>query len=200
MSEGDDRSEVDILRDDVEAYRGQIIKPQLSQLEEKLDDALERIDQLEATVDDQETRIKQLDHQVETLIGVDDPDRSTHEKRVKDVRAAMIRRAEAKADRKGDIDAGKIAMYYSEIQDLLADHGHGDIYDTQVRRVMDEIVDVDGFTFGKKTSPDSGRQVKALRVNLAALPTYAGTNNVVSSGLEGAGELGRKTAIQNNQG
>lgn len=196
----DELTEVERLREDLTNFREEFVIPAVHDLESSLETAQDRIEELEATVEQQSVRIEQLDHQVENLIGVDDPDQSTHEKRVKDVRAAMIRRAEAKAERKGETDAGKISMYYQEIQDLLADHGHGDIYDTQVRRVMGEIENVDGFTHGKKTSPESGRKVKALKLDLTALPTYAGTNNVVSSRSGGMGESSRKTPAQNNQG
>lgn len=193
----DDRSKVDILRDDIDAYREQIIKPQLQELKERQDDLEAENEKLRETMEQQEARIEQLDHQVETLIGVDDSKHSTKKKRVRDVRAAMIRRAEAKAQKYSDVSKGKIALYYKEVQNLLADHGHGDVYDTQVRRIMDEIENVDGFTFGKKTSPESGREVKALKLNLEALPTYAGTNNVVSSSTEGEGGQGRNNATQN---
>lgn len=192
-----DRSKLAILRDDVEAYREQIIKPRLADIESEVEDALQRIEDLEAENEQLQTRVEQLDHQVENLIGVDDPDLSTHEKRVRDVRAAMIRRAEAKAEKHSDVSKGKISLYYKEVQNLLADHGHGDIYDTQVRRVMDEIENVDGFTYGKKTSPESNRKVTALRLNLEALPTYAGTNDVFSSSVGEGGEQARKNATQN---
>lgn len=196
----DDKSELDHLRDDVEAYREQIIKPRLSDIEERQDALEAENEELRETVDHLQARVGQLDTQLENLIGVDDAELSTHDKRVRDVRAAMIRRAEAKAERYSDMGEGKIALYCREIQNLLADHGHGEIYDTQARRIMDDIENVDGFSFGEKTSPTSGRQVKALRLDIELLPTYAGTNNVVSSAEEGVGDIEGKTTAEDKQG
>lgn len=196
MSE-EERTDVDILRDNVEAYREQFIKPQLSQLDEKIEDALDRIDELEAENEQQQARIEQLDHQVENLIGVDDPDLSTHDKRKRDVRAAMIRRAEAKAETRSDGIQGKVALSYSEIQDLLADHGHGQIYKPQAYRIMDEIELVDGFSKGTKQSAH-GNDVKAIRVNLDALPAYARGNNVTTSETGGGGKSTPKPAEEHN--
>lgn len=198
MSEGDDRSEVDILRDDVEAYRGQIIKPKLSQLEDRMDELEAENNELRETVEQQQAEIEQLDVQVENLIGVDDEDLSTHDKRVRDVRAAMIRRAEAKAEKRSGSIEGKVALYYAEIKDLLADHGHGDIHREQAHRIMDDIEHVDGFSKGTKTSKH-GNDVKAIRLNLEALPAYARRHNVTTPGDERGAENTPKSAGQHNQ-
>lgn len=197
MSDETDR--VDVLEQDMRAYREQFIKPQLTKLEDRLDEALDRLDDVEAENQRQGQRIEQLDHQVENLIGVDDPDLSTHDKRVRDVRAAMIRRAEAKAETRSEQIEGKVALYYKEIQDMLADHGHGQIHDTQIRRIMDDIEHVDGFSFGQKQSAH-GRDVKAIRLNLAELPAYAGTNNVVSASSGTGGETPAKHGDRHNHG
>lgn len=198
MSEDEERSRVDILREDMDAYRDQFVKPQFAELEEKLDDALQRIDQLEATVDDQQARIEQLDHQVENLIGVEDPDLSTKEKRVRDVRAAMIRRAEAKAEKRSDGIEGKVALSYSEIKDLLADHGHGEVHREQAYRIMDDIEYVDGFSIGTKTSKH-GNDVKAIRLDLDVLPGYAACNNPTTRRREEGGKSPQNTAAENKQ-
>jgi chromosome segregation ATPase len=184
---------IDAVRDDGLAYREHVVDP----LKSKLDEALDRLDDLEAENQEFRERIEQLDHQIENLIGVDDPERSSHEKRVRDVRAAMIRRAEARDSSRSDQIEGTIALYYKEIQNLLADHGHGKIHDTQVRRIMDDIENVDGFSFGQKQS-DHGREVKALRLNLAELPAYAGTNNVVSASSGEGGETTAKHGDEHN--
>lgn len=178
MTNENDR--LDALEQDVRAYREQFIKPQISTLQDRLDDALDRLDDLEAENERLSERVEQLDHQVENLIGVDDPDLSTHDKRTRDVRAAMIRRAEAKAEKRSDGIEGKIALGYSEIQDLLADHGHGQIYKPQAYRIMDDIEHVDGFSKGTKRS-SHGNDVKAIRLNLDELPAYARGNDVTTS-------------------
>lgn len=188
---------IDTVEQDKRAYREQFIKPQLNELEERLDDLEAANEQLQETVDHQGQRIEQLDHQVENLIGVDDPDLSTHDKRVRDVRAAMIRRAEAKADTRSDDIEGKTALSYSEIQDLLADHGHGQIYKPQAYRIMDEIDRVDGFSKGTKRSAH-GNDVKAIRLDLDALPAYARGNNVTTSETGGGRKSTPKSAEEHN--
>jgi dynactin complex subunit len=190
---------IDAVEQDKHAYRDQFIKPQLNKLEERLDELETTNEQLQETVEQQGQRIEELDHQVENLIGVDDPERSTHDKRVRDVRAAMIRRAEAKADTRSEEIEGKIALSYSEIQNLLADHGHGQVHDPQAYRIMDDIENVDGFTEGTKRSTH-GREVKAIRLDLAALPAYARTNDVRSASTSGGGETTPKTAEDYNHG
>lgn len=190
---------IDAVEQDKRAYRDQFIKPQLNKLEERLDNLETTNEQLQETVDQQGQRIEELDHQVENLIGVDDPDLSTHDKRVRDVRAAMIRRAEAKADKRSAEIEGKTALSYGEIQDLLADHGHGQVHDPQAYRIMDDIENVDGFSKGTKRSAH-GREVKAIRLDLAALPAYARTNNVRSASESGGGETTPKTAEEHNHG
>lgn len=196
MSE--DQSKVDILQEDVEAFREQIIMPSIRELEERVDDLEAENDELQKTVEEQGARIEELDHQVENLIGVDDPDLSTRDKRKRDVRAAMIRRAEAKAQKQSDQMVGKIALYYAEIQDLLADHGHGDVHREQAHRIMDDIENVDGFTKGTKTSKH-GNEVKAIRLNLAELPAYARRHNVTTPGDGGGVENTPKSAGEHNQ-
>lgn len=195
MSE--DQSKVEILEEDVEAFRDQIIMPAIQELEDRVDTLEEVNKELRETVEQQGARIEELDHQVENLIGVDDPDLSTHDKRKRDVRAAMIRRAEAKADKSSDDIQAKVALSYSEIQDLLADHGHGQIYKPQAYRIMDEIELVDGFSKGTKSSAH-GNDVKAIRLNLEALPAYARGNNVTTSGTGGGGESTPKPAEEHN--
>lgn len=195
MSEDQDR--VEILKQDVQAYREQFIKPQLTKLDDRLDDALARLDDVEAENQQLRERVEQLDHQVENLIGVDDPDRSTHDKRVRDVRAAMIRRAEAKAETRSDGIEGKIALYYKEIQDLLADHGHGQIHREQAHRIMADIANVDGFSEGTKRSAH-GNDVKAIRLNLASLPAYARRHNVTTRETGEGGEIAAKHAPEHN--
>lgn len=191
----DDR--IDAIQNDIDAYREQFIKPMLSQLEERVEDLETENEELKETVEQQGQRIEQLDVQVENLIGVDDEDLSTHEKRVRDVRAAMIRRAEAKADTRSDDIEGKVALSYSEIQDLLADHGHGQIYKPQAYRIMDDIEHVDGFSQGTKRS-SHGNDVKAIRLNLAALPAYARGNNVTTSNTQARGESDGKHGGEHN--
>jgi hypothetical protein len=193
----DDADRVDALEQDMRAYREQFIKPQLSKLQDSLDDALDRLDEVEAANEQLQARVEQLDIQVENLIGVDDEDLSTHDKRTRDVRAAMIRRAEAKADKRSDNIEGKVALYYKEIQDLLADHGHGQIHREQAHRIMDDIVNVDGFTEGTKSS-DHGNDVKAILLNLAALPAYARRNNVTTPDTKAGGEMAEKHAEERN--
>lgn len=191
----DDR--VDALEEDMRAYRDQFIKPQLSQLQDRLDDLEEENEQLQETVERQGQRIEELDHQVENLIGVDDQDLSTHDKRVRDVRAAMIRRAEAKADKRSDTIEGKVALYYKEIQNLLADHGHGQVHREQAHRIMDDIEHVDGFSEGTKRSAH-GNDVKAVRLDLAALPAYARRNNVTTPETKAGAESDAKHAEEHN--
>jgi hypothetical protein len=193
----DDR--VDALEQDMRAYREQFIKPQLSQLQDSLDDALDRLDEVEAENEQLQARVEQLDVQVENLIGVDDPDLSTQDKRTRDVRAAMIRRAEAKADKRSDTIEGKVALYYKEIQDLLADHGHGQIHREQAHRIMDDIANVDGFTQGSKSSAH-GNDVKAILLNLDELPAYARRHNVTTPETKARGEMTEKHGENHNHG
>lgn len=188
---------IDTVEQDKRAYREQFIKPQLNELEERLNDLEAANEQLQETVDQQGQRIEQLDHQVENLIGVDDPDLSTHDKRVRDVRAAMIRRAEAKSDTRSEDIEGKIALTYAEIQDLLADHGHGQIYREQAHRIMDDIEAVDGFSDGEKRSAH-GNDVRAIRLNLAALPAYTRRNNVTTPETGGGAETTGKYGDEHN--
>ena len=184
---------IDAVKDDGLAYREHVVEPQLDSLTSKLDEALDRLDDLEAEKQEFRDRIEQLDHQIENLIGVDDADRSTHDKRVRDVRAAMIRRAEAKADTRSDTIEGKIAFYYKDVQNVLADHGHGQIHREQAHRIMDDIEDVDGFTEGTKRSTH-GNDVRAIRLDLAELPAYARRHNVTTpetgEGVESAVKSG----------
>lgn len=194
MSEGD-RTEVNRLREEVENFRDEFIIPAVHELEDRVDALEAENETLRDKVEQQGARLEQLDTQLENLIGVDDPDLSTHDKRVRDVRAAMIRRAEARSDG----GEGKIALYYAEVQDLLADHGHGDVHRQQAHRIMGDIKNVDGFTEGTKTSKH-GNEVKAIRLDLDALPGYARRHNVTTPGDGGRAKTAGKYDQEHNQG
>lgn len=179
---GTDR-DLELAIEKIEAQIEQVYRPLLKEtvpkLEEQLTEKDQHIQQLEMRVDELEARI-------ESLVGVPEEDASTHKKRVQDVNQILRRRADTDSD-------GRASMYWREIASSLAEHGHGELYDTQVKRAMEDVAASAGFTLatGKRDVAQSDdrsdvREVQVVQCDLDDVPGSDPVNNVVGGGGEGA--------------
>lgn len=164
--------EVQWLRTQMEKVYRPAIKETLPELEAENDKLQEQTETLQG-------RVSELEERVAALVGVPEEDASTHEKRVRDSKQVLQRRAAAN-------DEGLSSMYWRELADSLAEHGHGELYDTQVKRVMADVAEAAGFTeaTGKRdvsTADDRSdiREVSVVRCDLADVPGSGAVNNVV---------------------
>lgn len=160
----------------LEAQLKQVYRPIVTERLPALDS---RLSETENTVAALRKEIETLEARVETLVGVPDDAASTHEKRVQDTRQILLRRAEAAT-------SDRASMYWREIAVSLADHGHGELYETQVKRVMDDVVKADGYTMGRGKRDVSQtdtrtdvREVQLVRCEAAAVPGIDASNSVV---------------------
>lgn len=128
-------------------------------------------------------RIDDLEQQLASVVGLAEGQQTSPEKRAVDLAMALIRRAEARTD------ADRAAMWWREVQDALADLGHGPpVHKPWCFNAMEDVARADGFGMIETSNPD-GRTVKAVRVRLAELPVKSRSNvsNDITTGMEGNG-------------
>jgi len=134
------------------SYKEQVIQP--------------TVDELAETVEQQADRIEELEDTMNCVVSPDDEQASDHETRVKAIREMLRRRAQTRQH-------GTVVMKYDDVQDRLAENGHGDVYPTQAYRIMDEAGEQDGYAY---TEDSSGQKV--LRFSRDAVNGSAAVNNV----------------------
>lgn len=139
----------------------------------QLEDLAERVDTTEERVDDLEARVDALDTRMEAIAGVADDQRSSPEKRVSDLREALIRAAQARSD-----DAPGIQWWWKEVRDNLASLGHGRLSKPTYYNTMERAAEADGFALTTTTrriergeNDTRVEEVKAIRVVMDDLPT-----------------------------
>jgi cell division septum initiation protein DivIVA len=164
--------EIQSLRDEIETYREHNIKPRFASINDELETATSQRRDLEEQMASLQSQVNRLEGKVESLMGVSEPSATNPEKRCQDVRNALMRRAEARSDD----GAGRAAVSYQDVQDMLADAGHGEVKRPECYKAMKDAAGADGFTMTKKTSRH-GNQVKAVSVNLADLAADSGCSN-----------------------
>ncbi|MDZ7701840.1 MAG: hypothetical protein U5J98_07075 [Halobacteriales archaeon] len=128
---------------------------------------------------DHEERIAELEQQLESVVGLADGEQSSPDKRATDLAMALIRRA------KNRTDEDRYAMWWQDVRDSLADLGHGPpVHKQWCFDAMEDVARADGFGEVKIKNPD-GRQVKAVRVRLAELPSESRStvSNDITTGL-----------------
>jgi len=96
-------------------------------------------------------------------------DLSPSEQRVVDLRNALRSRAKGGSRR----TEGRASMSYSDVQDALADLGHGTVHAPQAYRAMETVGHGDGF---EDTTDEMGERV--IRVDLSELPFDRAVNDV----------------------
>jgi hypothetical protein len=142
------------------------VKPRLDDHDDQLDTAREERADLQAAVKQLQQQVTMLDERLEGIAGLADDQETNPQKRVADLREAMIRRAEAREDRE---DNPRVKMWWREVQDLFADYGHGEVSKPDCYKAMREAADsVPGFEESSKTN-QNGNDVKAIRLNLTVL-------------------------------
>jgi hypothetical protein len=163
-------------------------------LRNRIESLREDHDELEARVDELEAEIEQLRAWRENVTGVADDRDSDPQKRVIDLREAMIRTAR-QSDRDG------VTWWWKQVRDNLTTLGHEGFSKTTYHDTMTAAADADGFSLTEKTvAIDRGNRtanedVKAVRVNLAKLPAndaQAVRNQVSNDG--GVGDAGESHA------
>lgn len=157
----------------VEDYQAQIVRNHMQDRLDSHEQAIERIGELENENEELRAQLHDLRGQLDTLAGLADDQRSTPEKRTADIRTALIRRAKARSD-----GEDRAAMHYQDIMNALADLGHENIHKPQAFRVMEDAAEAEGFTLGE-TDKD-GNMVKAVKVDLDALPAHVASNEITT--------------------
>jgi len=176
------------VRDSQSAYRDQIVKPRLDGLEDTRDDAREERAELKETVQTLEQEVAGLRAELRSIAGVGESEDTSPDKRVADLRQAMIRRAKARTDG----GQGYTSLWWQEVQNLFADLGHGEICKPDCYKAMREGAKGTGFEMGSTHNSD-GREVKAICLNVDELPALDAsrtptTGEKVSTGQESAVE------------
>ena len=147
---------------DVEDFAKQFLRNRLVALREDHDD-------LEARVDELEAEIEQLRAWRENVTGVADDRDSDPQKRVIDLREAMIRAA-----RQSNQDG--VTWWWKQVRENLTTLGHDGFSKTTYYDTMQAAADAEGFSITEKTvAVDRGNHtanedVTAVRVNLSKLP------------------------------
>jgi hypothetical protein len=147
---------------DVEDFAKQFLRSRLDALRDDHDDLESRVDELEA-------EIEQLRAWRENVTGVADDRDSDPEKRVLDLREAMIRTAR-ESDRDG------VTWWWQQVRDNLTTLGHEGFSRPTYHQSMKDAADAQGFSLTQKTvAIDRGNRtamedVTAVRVNLTKLP------------------------------
>ena len=172
-------AEVESLKSDYHATRTHKLFPKLDEHDDAIAALLDEVQSLKGELREVRKQSQRLEQQLESIAGLAEDEQSSPAKRTADLRQAMIRRAEAKED---DLDnpSASVALYYKEVQDLLADLGHGTVYKQQAFDAMEEAVNTDGFSWTHKHSA-AGNRVKAVVLNLDALPAYAVGNDITTA-------------------
>lgn len=191
MSDDQDRlneleAEIERVEDEFHSWRETAYRTHRESAAQDRDDArheraelLDRIDALE----DQLATVKSV---LNTAVGVEDPNSSTPEKRAIDLRLALCRQARDRTDATG----GRAhAMDYRDVQAFFARNGHGQVSKPDCYKAMrwavgeaDEVPmdDHPAFSWSTKTS-DEGNDVKAIRVDLDALPVETSSSSPTTS-------------------
>jgi hypothetical protein len=147
---------------DVEDFAKQFLRSRIEALRADHDDLEDRVDELEA-------EIKQLRAWRENVTGVADDRDSTPQKRVVDLREAMIRTAR-QSDRDG------VTWWWQQVRDTLTTLGHDGYSRPTYHQAMTDAADADGFALTEKTvainrgNRTAKEDVTAVRVNLEKLP------------------------------
>ena len=175
----DGETTVEDLEMELQWLRTQIEKVYRPAINERIPDLEDETDRLREQNDQLVERLDALEQRVDDLVGVPEEDASTHSKRVQDAKQILQRRAAA-------TDQGLSSMYWKELASSLAEHGHGELYDTQVKRVMSDVAEARGFeeATGKRdvaTTDDRSdvREVCVVRCDLDVVPGSDAVNNVV---------------------
>lgn len=174
-SEEELRDQIDFVEDKLESRIEQSIEQRLSQLETASDDAhAERAELFDAVADLQQT-VATMQERLDSLAGLAEDQETTPEKRIADLREAMIRRAEAREQNSAD-GYPRIKMWWKEVQALFADYGHGEISKPDCYKAMREAAKGAGFGESTKTN-ENGNDVKAIRLDLDELRAETGSSN-----------------------
>lgn len=160
------RQQLDGRLDKLESWKEHVYdglhRPEVEELEE-------RVDELENLVNEQAATIQSLTEQLETLSGLSDGQESSPELRNRDTYQSMIDRLVAK-------DREKLALTYREIEDVLADKGHGKVWPAQLYDVIEDLAELQGFSEG--TRMYNSEEQKAIRVNRSKLPFDPAVNEI----------------------
>lgn len=148
------------------SYTEQVIQPQISELEE--------------TVEAQAERIAELEDSLNCVVAPEDVEETEHETRVTAVREMLRRRSVAR-------EHGTVSMHYDDVQDRLAENGHGEVYAQQAYRIMDKAGQKDGYAY---TKDSSGQRV--LRFSRDAVNGPPAVNDVNNAEGEAATDGGRQ--------
>lgn len=167
-----------------------VLVPRMEDLEESRDDAREQLAELGAMLQDMQNEFAQLQSRMRGLTGVEEKSESTPEQRVRDLRDAMIKRADARGESGSYY---RIQLWREEVEDILADRGHGSWSKPVYQDAMKEVADEPGFEMDKKVNED-GREVDAVAVDTEELRAVLGrsdstTGNPVTPGQIGGGSL-----------
>lgn len=175
-----------------DAWRKHTVAPRFEQMETRSDDARDERAELRATIQDLQDQVANLQYELEALKGLGETESSTPESRVRDLRSTMIERAQT-------LDRGDgVQLWWAEVQEVLADLGHGRICKPDCYKAMDEAVEADGFDKTTKVN-SNGNEVTAIRLKTAELPAVeVSSNPTTSQGVIG-GPNGGETTPQHNQ-
>jgi hypothetical protein len=156
-----------------------------------LKDRLERLrsdhEDLEARVAELEGELEDLQAWRENVTGVADDHESTPEKRVLDLREAMIRQAR-------ESDADGVTWWWQQVEENLTSLGHAGFSKPTYYETMEAAAAADGFEATTKTvavqrgNRTETMDVEAVRVNLPELPAsgrLADRKQVTTVGSEG---------------
>jgi len=139
-----------------------------------------RINELEKTVAAQDERIAELEDSLNCVVAPEDIEESPHETRVAAIREMLRRRSVAR-------EHGTVSMTYSDVQDRLAENGHGDVHPQQAYRIMEDAGEKDGYAY---TKDSSGQRV--LRFSRDAVNGSPAVHNVNNGEGEAATDGGRE--------
>lgn len=165
--------------DKLQSRIDQTILPRIEALEAASDDAREERAELQQAVSDLQQTVAMMESRLDSLAGLAEDQETNPEKRVQDLREAMIRRAEAREQNEAD-GYPRIKMWWREIQDLFADYGHGEISKPDCYKAMTEAAEAPGFEESSKYN-EHGNNVKAIRLDLDVLRTETGSSDPTTS-------------------
>lgn len=164
-----------------EAWRDNVVRPRLDELETARDDAHAERAELATTVDVLQDTIAELRRELDALSGLADGEHSTPAKRAADLRQSLIRQARGQPD---DVPVKK--MHYEDVEDTLLSLGHGPtLHNQQLFDAMDEASATSGFWIEEEAKQTSeGNLARAVCVDLRELPRVTGqdaSNEIITS-------------------
>lgn len=183
------------VNDDHDSRYNHVIKPRLNDLKEASDDAREERAELGATVQELQTTVAQQQARLKLMAGVDDETQSSPEKRVEDIRDAMIDRADARGE---SGSYSRIKLWRKEIEDLLVDRGHGSWSKPVYQKAMKKAAEAPGFEMAKKVNED-GREVMAVAVDTEVLREEIGSSDPTTGKGVSPAQNGGETPITATQ-